>query len=142
MEERFGIPASLFRDFVFLRRKNTWRILRKSEHFGKAGPLKVEAAGIRGFHRIGRFIKPSTRLIQVFGAHAVRSRLELDAEQIRLLGNGGEIEADPGIGNGYVVLCHRGHPLGLGLLIGGMVRSQVPGRELRFSMRGVSPQDL
>ncbi len=132
MKERFGIPEMVFDDYLFLRRKNTWRILRMSAHLAKAGHLKVEAAGIKGFHLIGEFIKPSTRVIQMFGRHAVKARIELSGEELCRLARGNEISADPDMGNGYVILCLRGHPLGLGLIIRGMLRVQIPKGELRF----------
>ena len=34
--------------------------------------------------------------------------------------------------NGYVILSLKGHILGLGLLINGLVRSQIPKKELAF----------
>lgn len=115
MKERFGIPEMVFDDYLFLRRKNTWRILRMSAHLAKAGHLKVEAAGIKGFHLIGEFIKPSTRVIQMFGRHAVKARVELGGEEMCRLAGGGEIPADPDMGNGYVILCLRGGaPPGIG----------------------------
>jgi len=40
--------------------------------------------------------------------------------------------ADPVLENGYVILLFEGHPLGLGLMIDGMVRPQIPRKELRF----------
>ena len=36
------------------------------------------------------------------------------------------------IENGYVILAFKGHILGLGLLIDGMVRSQIPKKERRL----------
>lgn len=92
----------------------------------------MEAAGIKGFHLIGDFIKPGTRVIQMFGRHAVKARVELKKEELGRLAAGSQIQADPGIGDGYVILCHRGHPLGLGLMIRGMLRSQIPKGERRF----------
>ncbi|MFO7785392.1 MAG: hypothetical protein ACQET7_12285 [Thermodesulfobacteriota bacterium] len=135
MEERFGIPGVVFDDYLFFRRKNTWRILRKSAHLAKAGHLKVEAVGIKGFHLIGDFIKPSTRVIQMFGRHAEKARVEVNGKDLNRLAKGIEIPADPGIGNGYVILCRRGQPLGLGLMIRGMLRSQIPKSESRFFLQ-------
>lgn len=135
MEDRFGIPGSVFDDYLFFRRKDTWRILRMSVHLVKAGHLKVEAAGIKGFHLIGEFIKPSTRVIQMFGLYAVKARLELSRQELRRLAKGSEISADPDIGNGYVILCRQGHPLGLGLMIRGMLRFQIPKSESRFFLQ-------
>lgn len=132
MEDRFGIPASVFHGYLFLRRKDTWRIIRNSEHLGKAAHLKVESVGIKGFHLIGEFIKPSTRLIQMFGGHAVKARMELGQAELCSLAGGIEIPADPRLENGYVILCSRGQPLGLGLIIRGMLRSQIPKSESRF----------
>lgn len=89
---------------------------------------------MRAFNQVGDFIKPTTRLIQVYGQYGTKARMELSTEELRSLVEGEGIVVDPGLENGYVILCHKGHPLGLGLLINATVRSQLPSRELKFLM--------
>ncbi len=132
MEERFGIPEAAFDDYLLLRRKNTWRILRRSPHLEAAFRLRVEVVGIRAFHRIRAFIKPTTRLIQAFGRHATKARVALSREALASLARGKELPLKGDLENGYVILDLDGEPLGVGLLIDGRLRSQIPKSELRF----------
>jgi NOL1/NOP2/fmu family ribosome biogenesis protein len=132
MEERFGIPPSVFDGYLLFRRKNTWRILRMSPHLEAAFRLRVEVVGIKAFHRIRAFIKPTTRLIQIFGGKATRARVALSRSDLSALTRGEELPLDTGLDNGYVILEQAGRPLGLGLLIDGTLRSQIPRSELRF----------
>ncbi len=127
LEERFGIPEFFFRHYLFFKRSKGWRILRASPHLeGGAFGLRVSVVGIPAFHKIGPYIKPSTRFIQVFGSHATRARLELTSDELESPLSGEEIPSTLSVEDGYVILFHRGSPLGLGLLLNGKVRSQLP----------------
>ncbi|MFP3927758.1 MAG: methyltransferase RsmF C-terminal domain-like protein [Desulfobacteraceae bacterium] len=135
LEKRFGIAGTLFRQYLFFKRSKGWRILRASEHLEKGVcRLKVSVVGIPAFHRVGAFIKPSTRFIQIFGVYASRARLELTTEELQRLLSGREIESNLPDEDGYVVLFHQGSPLGLGLLLKGRLRSQLP-KDMRTSPR-------
>lgn len=92
----------------------------------------METAGMKAFHLIGEYIKPGTRVIQVFGRHARKSRVEMGAEELAGIAGGLEIPCNPSLGDGYVIICRQGHPLGVGLVIRGMLRSQIPKSESRF----------
>ena len=90
---------------------------------------------MRAFQEIGEFVKPTTRFIQIFGTAATRAKLEIGKEQLQRLLEGQELPVDQGLGTGYVILTLGGHQvLGLGLLIDGRVRSQIPRKELRQPM--------
>jgi len=132
MEERFGMGEHVFEGYVWFRRRHVVRILKDSPHLVSAARLRVEAVGMKAFYFIGDFIKPSTRVIQVVGRHATRCRIELGHEDLERLIRGREIPADERVENGYMILCHRGDPLGLGLLLNGRLRSQIPKSEARF----------
>jgi len=132
MEERFGMGEKVFSGYVWFRRRNVVRILKASPHLVSAARLRVEAVGMKAFYFIGEFVKPSTRLIQVFGRHATRCRIELGGEDLDRLIRGEEIPADARVENGYMILFRRGEPLGLGLLLNGRLRSQIPKSEARF----------
>ncbi len=137
MEERFGISAEVFSGYVWFRRRHVVRILKASPHLVSAARLRVEAVGMKAFYFIGDFIKPSTRIIQVFGPYATRCRMDLDREDLEQLVRGREIPADERVENGYMILCHQGDPLGLGLLLNGRLRSQIPKSEARFFQSGI-----
>jgi NOL1/NOP2/fmu family ribosome biogenesis protein len=135
LDTRFGIPEETFRDYLFFRTRDTWRILRRSVFLARASRLRVEVVGLRAFHEIGPYLKPTTRLIQVFGHEAVRSRFELLPEDLEHLVQGGEIPLESYLEDGYVILCLKRLPLGVGLVIRGQLRSQIPKSEIRFFLR-------
>ncbi|MCF8062043.1 MAG: hypothetical protein K9M82_05965, partial [Deltaproteobacteria bacterium] len=58
--------------------------------------------------------------------------VELPREALSALARGEELPLKRDVENGYVILTLDGEPLGLGLLIDGMLRSQIPRSELRF----------
>lgn len=100
-----------------------------------ASQLRVSKLGIKAFSRLGQFVKPSTRLIQIFGHLATRARLDIDQKELALLLRGGELSVSLSLENGYVILALRGNQiLGLGLLISGKIRSQLPRKEIREAM--------
>jgi len=86
--------------------------------------------GLKAFQTVGRYIKPTTRMIQIFGHHAVRAILEICEDDINKMAEGGHISSDMKIDNGYIILSFKGAILGLGLFIDGRVTSQIPRRDL------------
>jgi len=116
---------------MLLKTSRSWHLLSKSAHLEQAVRLKAVQAGLKAFERVGSFIKPTTRFIQVFGGLATRMILELDRIALQRLLSGERIPADPGWGQGYVILAVSDYGVvGLGLLVGGEVRSQLRAREI------------
>jgi NOL1/NOP2/fmu family ribosome biogenesis protein len=110
----------------------SWWLIRKSGHLGLASEFKVLAWGMKAFQRVGRFIKPTTRLMQLFGREATDSIVDLTEEKLRSLMKGEGIPSDLQKENGYVLLRLNGkHDLGLGLLVQGVVRSQIRKSDLQ-----------
>lgn len=141
LEERFGIPEKLFDDYLFFKKKNSWWLLRRVAHIELASQLKVSKVGIKAFQRVGAFVKPTTRMIQIFGGAANRARLEIDTPQLIKLLAGEALYVDLAVEKGYMILSlGENRILGLGFFINGRVRSQIPRKELRQSMLQISPQ--
>jgi NOL1/NOP2/fmu family ribosome biogenesis protein len=135
LEERFGISERLFDGYLLFRRNKSWHLLRDTRRLGAASPLKVSRVGLRAFQKVGGFIKPTTRFIQIFGTAATRARLEIGGEQLQRLLAGQEIPLDLDLTKGYVILSlPENRILGLGFFINGKVRSQIPKKELRLAM--------
>lgn len=86
--------------------------------------------GIKAFQKVGRYIKPTTRMIQVFGHHAIRAVLDICEDDLNKMADGRHISSDMEIDNGYIILSFEGSILGLGLIIDGRVTSQIPRRDL------------
>jgi NOL1/NOP2/fmu family ribosome biogenesis protein len=135
LEGRFGIPEKLFDGYLLFKRKKSWLLMREAPQIYSASQLKVSKVGLKAFQRIGGFLKPTTRIIQIFGHTATKARLEIDERQLQRLLAAGELPFDLDLDNGYVILALRDNRvLGLGLFINGKVRSQIPRKELRKAM--------
>lgn len=138
-EERFGISQDCFSScHLFTRRNDVWCCSQQ------AGQVQLPQTVRRGL-RIARVfeytIRPTTNAVQLFGHLVKRSRVELDERQTRLFLAGKtqdihlpeekEGECVTGVTDGFVVAFHKGQrahgfALGIGLLKGKKLKSQVP----------------
>lgn len=124
MEERFGIAPERFSGF---------RLFRRGEYVNAVSLAAAEAAELfegmdagvpvaktthSGFH------KPSTRGVQTFGEGATRNVVDLSAGELKALVEGRMVQA-PEL-KGFVVLRHKGAPVGVGLAREGRLTSQLP----------------
>lgn len=132
MYERFGIQKELFDDYLLFAKKRTFWFLRNSPFISEISHLKIKRLGIKSFQEVGSFIKPTTRFIQYFGRHATKAVFNIDEKQLKQLLDGEYLPFDYALENGYVILSLKGEVLGLGLLIKGMVRSQLAADEVRY----------
>jgi NOL1/NOP2/fmu family ribosome biogenesis protein len=132
MHERFGIKKELFDDYLLFAKKRTFWFLRKSNSLSEVSHLKIKRLGIKAFQEVGSFIKPTTRFIQYFGGHATKAIFTIDEKQLKQLLSGDSLPYNYALENGYVILSLKGEVLGLGLLIKGMVRSQLAADEVRY----------
>jgi NOL1/NOP2/fmu family ribosome biogenesis protein len=140
LEDRFGIPENIFDNYVMFKRKQSWMIFKNGPHIRLALHLKLSKLGMRAFHRVSAFIKPTTRMIQHFGYSSTKARFQINERQLLKLIDGGSISVDLDLEDGYVILDLKNRwILGLGLVINGRVRSQLPQKELRAIMVKVDP---
>jgi NOL1/NOP2/fmu family ribosome biogenesis protein len=130
LEDRFGIVKAVFDDFLLLKKNKSWWLLRQSKDIRQASLLKVSTVGLKAFQIIGQYIKPTTRLIQIFGRHAKRAVFEVQPEDIKKMAMGMQFHTNVVLDDGYVILSFMGVIIGLGLLIDGSVSSQMPRRDL------------
>jgi len=140
MEGRFGISRAFFDEYLLFKRGKSWWLLRKSPCLDSATGLKVATVGLRAFQKIGGFLKPTTRMIQIFGRMATRATFEIDEKELSRLIAGEAVPTNLNLENGYLILSLKNHVIGLGLLINGEVRSQIPRKELRFLSRDAGDQ--
>jgi NOL1/NOP2/fmu family ribosome biogenesis protein len=132
LEDRFGMPEKLFDDYLLFKKKKSWWLLRRSSSVLPAAQFKVSIAGLRAFQKINRYVKPTTRMIQIFGHNATRATLDLNQKEFECLETGEPFRVDFDIEDGYVIMSYEGHPLGLGLFIKGSLLPQIPKKEIRF----------
>ena len=129
MEKRFGIPAYLFADYQFFCHRNSWHILKKSLYLSEGAKLKVSGYyGMKAFYKVGKYIKPTTRMIQLFGRSADRNIIFLTTEQACRLVNDCKVHIFEKIEDGYVIITiEERYIVGLGLVIGGVLTDQLSG---------------
>jgi len=130
LKGRFGIGEEVFDHYLIYKKKKSWWILRESDFIQKAHTLKSRIIGLKAFQEISTYLKPTTRFIQVFGHNANKAVYSINAKDLKLLLSGEPLHADPLIDNGYVILRFEGSSLGLGLLINGKIKSQIPKKDL------------
>jgi NOL1/NOP2/fmu family ribosome biogenesis protein len=131
-ERRFGISKNVFDGYLLFKRKRCWWLLKNSPFLQSASRLKVVGFGLRAFQRVGKFVKPTTRMIQMFGSLATKAIVEIDDVQLQKLVSGESLPLELDIEDGYVILLFAGHILGLGLLIKGKILLQIPRNEMSF----------
>jgi NOL1/NOP2/fmu family ribosome biogenesis protein len=135
LEKRFGIRERLFENYFLLKGKRSWWLLKKFTEPTFASRLKVARAGLRAFQKVGPYVKPTTRMIQIFGREATKGKVELDENQLSRLLAGEALSIDLDIEAGYVILfLGADNILGMGLFTEGLVRSQIPHKGLRPAM--------
>ena len=129
LEERFGLPAELFDDFLLYAKKDTWSLLKKSIWLEQTAGFKVISVGLKSFRRIGGYIKPTTRFIQMFGANAQKSRYELNELELQQIMADEPIDVEWPIEPGYVILLFKNDIIGLGFLSQNRIQPQLPGQK-------------
>jgi len=135
LEGRFGIPKDEFKDYMIFKKNRSYWMINESSQINHASHLKVMGAGMKVFQEVGEFLKPTTRFIQMFGHTATRATLEINKKELGDLVEGRFLLVDMGLDNGYVILSIENQVLGLGLLIDGSIRTQIPRKEIMYSMR-------
>lgn len=132
LELRFGIPEKLFDSYLLFSKKKSWWLLRHSPFVGSGAQFKIAIPGFRAFQKINRYVKPTTRFIQIFAGKATKAIVDVKQKELKSIETGEPFPVDLALENGYVILSFRGHTIGLGLLIEGTIHPQIPRNENRF----------
>ena len=104
-------------------------MLKCSRQIELASSYRVEKAGLKAFRKVSRYIKPTTRFIQLFGDSATRAKVEINKKQLQSLMEGEALSIQMDIKTGYVILSlDDGGTIGIGFYSDGRIRSQLPGR--------------
>jgi NOL1/NOP2/fmu family ribosome biogenesis protein len=130
LEDRFGIHENTFDDFDLFSRKKSWWLLRKTSGVNLPVSLKVTQVGLKAFDKVGKYLKPATRMIQLFGYHATKGVYHLSEGDFERLLRGEPLEVKSTIEDGFVILRLRDNVLGVGLLLQGKITSRIRRFEL------------
>ena len=125
LEERFGIHENAFADFELFCRRKTWWLFRKTAGVNLPVKLKVTQVGLRAFDKVGKYLKPATRMMQIFGDHATKGVYRLRDDELEQLLHGEPVKADKTMEEGFVILSLQERVLGVGLLMQGSITSRI-----------------
>jgi NOL1/NOP2/fmu family ribosome biogenesis protein len=131
LEERFGIHEDAFAGFELFSRRKSWWLFRKTVDVNLPVRLKVTQVGLRAFDKVGKYLKPTTRMMQLFGHHATKGVYRLTEDEFEKLLQGGPVEVDKTMEEGFVILSLRERVLGVGLLMQGTITSRIKQSELK-----------
>lgn len=139
LSERFGIDPGYFRYYhLFTRRNDVWCCTHQA---GEVELPRIVRRGLRIARVFEHSVRPTTNAAQLFGHLVKRNRVDLDERETKRFlagqtqdihlpeGEGGECVT--GVTDGFVVAFHKGRwthgfALGVGLLKGKKLKSQVP----------------
>ena len=137
LEDRFGIDRDGFDGFLFFKKKKSWWIATRTPLLASVSRLKISRMGMKAFQKVGQFLKPTTRFIQVFGSYASGATLVIGEAELLALQEGKGLSLDLDIDQGYVILMmDENRVVGLGLYVNGILRSQVSRKALKIEMLG------
>ncbi len=131
LEGRFGIHEQAFADFHLFSRRKSWWLLRKTMSENLPVRLKVSQVGLKAFDRVGKYLKPATRMVQVFGHLANKGVFGLTDLELEKLLRAEPLDVVSNMEDGFVILRSREHVLGVGLLMQGKITSRIRQSEAR-----------
>lgn len=126
LEDRFGIPAKLFKGYTFLKKgKNIWIFSGDPSTIRDIG--RIETIGVKFLTITKKALKPTTTFLQIFGKYATKNivNLESEEEMIQFM-MGGLIKKKFNVEKGYVIVKYKDDVLGCGLYSDVGLVSQIP----------------
>ncbi|MDY6764094.1 MAG: hypothetical protein SV377_00130 [Halobacteria archaeon] len=132
-EEKFGVDPDVFESYDFYK-KGKRRVWITSSEFPDG--YEYEAMGLPFLRVRQEHPKPTTNALQLFGEHATKNIIELNAEDARDFVSGETVEKEFDVEDlGYVIVEYDGEVLGCGLYFPGELRSQIPkGRQVELNL--------
>jgi len=125
LEERFGII--LPKEICFAGEK-TLRVMNSELSEFKTPTPK----GIRASRMKGKFPKPTTNFIQLFGHLATKNTVELSREEAVDYFQQEDLETKIKCDTGYIILTYKKAVLGIGFYREGKIENMLPkGRKIR-----------
>lgn len=119
-KERFGVDIEDVEGLEFVERSGDHWIRSTEEN-----NLDKETEGIRALRDTGKYLKPTTYVLQLFDEKIEKNVVELEREELKDLLNGEMIEKEAS-SKGYVALSFEGKIVGCGLYMDEVVSSRIP----------------
>ena len=125
LNDRFGII--LPKEVCFVGEK-TLRVMNAELKEFKTSTPK----GIRASRMKGKFPKPTTNFIQLFGNLATKNTIELSRGDALKYFQGQDLQTKDEAETGYIILTHKGAVLGIGFYRNKEIENMLPkGRKIR-----------
>jgi hypothetical protein len=124
--DRFGIDASVFARYELRKRGSSVWIMGSDPRLPALAELKVRSVGLMLLRRVGRYLKPTSAALQLFGIHARSNVIALSANELEELVEQGVIPGDFPVAPGYVVITLEDLPVGCGLYLPPRLLSRLP----------------
>jgi len=131
LEERFGIHEQVFADYDLFSRRKSWWLLRKATSVNLPVRLKVSQVGLKAFDKVGKYLKPATRMVQLFGHHATKGVYPLSESELENLLRAEAVVVGSRLEDGFVILRFREQVLGLGMFMQGKITSRIRQSDLK-----------
>jgi NOL1/NOP2/fmu family ribosome biogenesis protein len=124
LARRFGIPAEELARLACLNEQET--VFIGTPEAMRLDTVRPMRRGIRLCRLFPHSVKPTTFALQVIGRHATRNVVDVDDEQAKVLINGGDVQVEADVEDGFVLLRWKGFPIGVGHYRRPVLRSQIP----------------
>ena len=126
LQERFGIPQSIFANHHLLRRGQTVWLLSKDDRLAALASLRVESVGVPLLRRVKTHLKPTSAALQLYGKYSTENIVQLEFVQLAELVEKKEIKGEFPVSPGYVIISAKGVIIGCALYLPGRLLSQFP----------------
>jgi len=117
LENRFGIPPSLFAPFHMMASSRVTYLVRKSPYLAGLASVRITRAGMPFMRNAGIYLKPTTEAVQLFGCMATRNTVMLERDRMRELCERGEINMKLATDSGFVFIRQDDYFWGCGLFL-------------------------
>ncbi|MGQ9707676.1 MAG: methyltransferase RsmF C-terminal domain-like protein [bacterium] len=124
LRKRFGFALNWLNDLELKKEQET--IFVGTPEVMQFDEIKALRRGLRLCRLFPHSIKPTTFAMQLLGKTATRNRIDVTEEQSRALINGGEIEIEADVENGFVIIFWHNFVVGVGLYKKPILKSHIP----------------
>jgi hypothetical protein len=124
--DRFGMNLAVFAGYELRKKGSSVWIVRSDPRLPAVARLKVRSVGLLLLRQVGRYLKPTSAALQLFGPHAERNVVTLTPKELEGLVEKGEIEGDFPVTPGYVIISLEDLPVGCALYLPPRLLSRLP----------------
>ncbi len=118
--ERFGLDVKQMEGFRLERISGDFWLVSDTEQ-----ELETETRGLRALRDTGKYLKPTTYVLQLFDDELEKNVVELEKEELKAILDEEDMIEVEASSKGYVAIKYEGRVIGCGLYMDGVVSSRV-----------------